>query len=533
LHEISNQNHAEKESERFYPHVKWKKFLLLLGAIAPVCGAAQIRPGGVQVFPYYWDKPSVRLEEDLALPSAAGTIDSKGTDDEPPVISSDLGVRRREVREGNFQWKSAFAQYDFEISIQHGWRFAHEYGTRDATGYGPWFHDWTNSIGETRGWDDGDGWHASYVGHPLNGGIYGFIEQQNDPLYRKVEWGDGRIYWKSRLRALAFSAVASTQWTLGPLSEASLGNVQLHASPGFIDLVQTPTLGVMEMMGEDMLDRYVVIPLENHTANPWLILAARSLSNPARSFASLMSLHWGWTRENRPGLFGENHTMRKELVGEYKRGLISAPFGPHTPEEKAAMNLAVENAHPPKEAPIELHAYAIYENLLNGHNCLGGGAQGAGRIRPAWQVVSEVNGCMIVNTPTYESADSVTFSVGPRWTPRPAQRFAPFVQVLFGGRRLTYEVLNPELRDSLLKAWDDGKGTLPHYPKRSDYEVQNQALGFNLTMGGGFDAAFGRAFAWRVLELNYSHSWLPDVHSINASSSLQVRTGVVLRIGNW
>jgi ATP-dependent exoDNAse (exonuclease V) alpha subunit len=75
------------------------------------------------------------------------------------------------------------AQYWLEISIQHGLRFAHENGTRNATAYGPWFEDWMNSIGETRGWN---GWHAGYVGHPLNGGIYGFIEQQNDPLYRKV-----------------------------------------------------------------------------------------------------------------------------------------------------------------------------------------------------------------------------------------------------------------------------------------------------------------------------------------------------------
>jgi hypothetical protein len=532
LVEISNQNHADEESVRFYLRVKWKKLLLLLWAITPVYGAAQIAPADLQGFTRYREIPLARFEEEAAAPSPASPTDSKGTSDESQVISSDVAARQREAPENRFQWKPAFAQYNLEISIQHAWRFAHEPGTRDATAFGPWFHDWIDSIGETRGWDDGDGWHASYVGHPLNGGIYGFIEQQNDPLYRKVEWGDGRIYWVSRLRALAFATVASTQWTLGPLSEASLGNVQLHASPGFIDLVQTPTLGVMEMMGEDMLDRYVVIPLENHTANPWLILATRSLCNPARSFASLMSLRLGWHRENRPGVFGENHTMRKELVREYKRGLTSAPFGPHTPEEKAAMNLAVETAHP-KEAPIELHAYALYESLLNGHNCLGGGGQGVARIRPAWQVVSEVNGCMIVNTPTYESADSVTFSVGPRWTPRATHRFAPFVQMLFGGRRLTYEVLNPKLRDTLLKAWDDGNGTLPHCPKRSDYTVQYQALGFNLTMGGGFDAAFGRAFAWRVLELNYSHSWLPDVHSINASNTLQVRTGVVLRIGNW
>jgi len=439
---------------------------------------------------------------------------------------------RLEQRANRFQWKPAVAQYGLEISIQHAWRFVHENGTIDATAYGPWFHDWIGSIGETRGWDDADGWHASYVGHPLNGGIYGFIEQQNDPLYRQVEWGDGRIYWMSRVRALAFAAIASTQWTLGPMSEASLGNVQLHASPGFIDLVNTPGLGVMEMMGEDMLDRYVVIPVENHTANPWFILVCRTLMNPARSFANLMAFKYGWTRATRPGIFGANHEMRKELVREYKQGLISAPFGPHTPAERAAMNKTVEST-PSKEAPIELQVYALYTGFTHGGTCLGGGGQGAARIAPAWQIVSEVNGCMKIDTPTNESADSVTFAAGLRWTPRAAHRFSPFAQALFGGQRLTYEVVDLQKENTLLNAWNDGNGPLPHYPKRSAYEVQYQALGFNMTMGGGLDMAFGRAFAWRVLDVDYSHSWLPPVHGIDASQGIQVRTGVVLRIGTW
>jgi hypothetical protein len=437
-----------------------------------------------------------------------------------------------EQRSERFQWKPALAQYGLEISIQHAWRFVHENGTVDAVAYGPWFHDWIDSIGETRGWDDGDGWHASFVGHTLNGGIYGFIEQQNDPLYRKVEWGDGRIYWMSRVRALAFAAAASTQWTLGPMSEASLGNVQLHSSPGFIDLVNTPGLGIMEMMGEEMLDRYVIIPVENHTANPWFILVCRTLMNPARSFANLMAFKYGWTRETRPGIFGANHEMRKQLVHDYKAGLSSAPFGPHTAEERAAMNKTIERPQS-KEAPIELQAYALYTGFTHGGTCLGGGGQGAARIASAWQIVSEVNGCMVVNTPNYESADSVTFAVGPRWTPRAAHRVSPFAQVLFGGQRITYEVRDPVKEKALLDAWDDGNGPLPHYPKRSAYEVEYQALGFNMTMGGGFDVAFGRAFAWRVVDIGYSHSWLPPVHGIDASQGVQVRSGLVLRIGSW
>jgi hypothetical protein len=83
----------------------------------------------------------------------------------------------------------------------------------------------------------------------------------------------------------------------------------------------------------------------------------------------------------------------------------------------------------------------------------------------------------------------------------------------------------------LLNEWNDGE--LAHYPKRSDYQVEYQALGFEMTMGGGIDVSFGRAFAWRVLDLNYSHSWLPDVHLIDSSNGMQVRTGVVLRVGNW
>jgi hypothetical protein len=466
-------------------------------------------------------------DEETSSPADSAISSSDATPDDLPPAPS------HEQRSQRFQWKPALAQYGLEISIQHAWRFVHENGTVDAVAYGPWFHDWIDSIGETRGWDDADGWHASYVGHPLNGGIYGFIEQQNDPLYRKVEWGDGRIYWMSRVRALAFAAAASTQWTLGPLSEASLGNVQLHASPGFIDLVNTPGLGIMEMMGEDMLDRYVIIPVENHTANPWFILVCRTLMNPARSFANLMAFKYGWTRETRPGIFGANHELRKQLVHDYKQGLTGAPFGPHTAEERAAMNKTIEGPTS-KEAPIELQAYALYTGFTHGGTCLGGGGQGAARIANEWQIVSDVNGCMKINTPTNESADSVTFAVGPRWTPRAAHRFSPFAQVLFGGQRMTYEVVDPEKENYLLNAWNDGNGgTLHHYPMRSAYSAEYQALGFNMTMGGGFDVVFGRAFAWRVVDVGYSHSWLPPVHGIDASQGVQVRSGLVLRIGTW
>jgi len=134
--------------------------------------------------------------------------------DPAPANALVPGPRPKESAD-RFQWKPAFAQYSLEIAIQDAWRFANEPGTRAAIGNGPWFQGWIHSVGETRGWDDGDGWHAGFVGHPLNGAIYGFIERQNDhPLFRQVEWGDGHIYWMSLVRSLAFppSEVRSGPW---------------------------------------------------------------------------------------------------------------------------------------------------------------------------------------------------------------------------------------------------------------------------------------------------------------------------------
>ena len=162
---------------QFRRRMKWEQLPLLLWAILPAYGTVRIRPADALICTYYWYGPSTLFEASLAQSAPSSTPDSRGKNEKAQDVSSKL-VAQSADREKQFQWKPAFAQYYLEISIQHAWRFAHEAGTRDATAYGPWFHDWFASIGETRGWDDGDGWHASYVGHPLNGGIYGFIAQQ-------------------------------------------------------------------------------------------------------------------------------------------------------------------------------------------------------------------------------------------------------------------------------------------------------------------------------------------------------------------
>jgi len=89
-------------------------------------------------------------------------------------------------------------------------------------------------------------------------------------------------------------------------------------------------------------------------------------------------------------------------------------------------------------------ASAHYESFLGGGSCIGGGGTGALRIRPSWQIVSEVSGCLVINMPKNESGDSEMYSAEIRWTPRASQRISPYGQVLIGGRRITHEIDDPE-----------------------------------------------------------------------------------------
>ena len=430
-----------------------------------------------------------------------------------------------------FRWGPAVGESLLYTGIMHTFDIAFQPGTRDALN-GHWFTHYTQSVSELRGWSDSDTFMAPYVGHPIEGSIFGFIERQNDPQYRRVQLGDGREYWVSMLRSLAFGAFWHTQWKIGPASEASIANVMLHASPGFITLVDTPTLGFCTMLAEDAADRYLIMGLENRTNNRAIIILARSFLNPGRTFANMMAFRAPWVRDTRLNLFGANYEIRTQLLQDYKNGTGEKPF---QFVKNTWMPAGVEFSHPhPKEASIELTAFPYYETFLGGGSCIGGGGSGAARVNAKLQVVTEVNGCLIMNMPhSNYSADSLFYGGGFRWTPRANKRFSPFAQFMFGGRKVTREIIDGELRAKLMKEWNDGEGTLPHYPKRSDYSVENAQNGPSIAVGGGFDVVVTRPFAWRILNIEYTHSWMNDVDQIHPQEGLKISTQAVVRIGTW
>jgi hypothetical protein len=427
------------------------------------------------------------------------------------------------------QWKSALLETLLATSIMHTYNLWTEAGTRDAL-YGHWFQNWMRSVSELRGWSDSDRFMAPYAGHPIQGSVYGFILRQNDPKYRDVQWGDGRDYWISILRSMAYAAAAHVQWKIGPLSEASIGNVMLHASPGFITLVDTPTLGALTMVGEDALDRYLIMGLENRSTNRMLIILARCFLSPGRSFANVMAFKKPWDRPTRIGLGGDDYLLRKQMVADYKNGTGEKMF--EYVRRPSDIRLTEPNRTFPKEAVIELAAYPNYENF-SGRSCIGGGGSGAFRINPSLQIVAEVNGCLIMGMPVYtQSADSLFYGAGVRWTPRASDRWSPYAEFLVGGRKVTWESDDPALETQLLNAWNDGNGTLPHYPKRSDWSEQIATNGASIQTGIGMDRVVTRAFSWRF-SAQYTHSWIDDVDTIHPQNGFRITTEAVLRIGTW
>jgi hypothetical protein len=134
--------------------------------------------------------------------------------------------------------------------------------------------------------------------------VAGFIQIQNDPQGHRQEFGKSKQYWKSRFKAMAWNAAYSTQFELGPISQSSLGNVGLYTSldgkkrkMAYVDLVVTPTLGTAWLIGEDILDRFVVQRLAGRSNGGVRGNALRMLLNPMRGAANLLRFKLPWYRD--------------------------------------------------------------------------------------------------------------------------------------------------------------------------------------------------------------------------------------------
>jgi hypothetical protein len=190
------------------------------------------------------------------------------------------------------QWKATIRESFIFLSLQTFPRTINE-TTRKNLG-GPFFADWFKSAEGffDPNWDDGNKFLTNYIAHPAGGAVYAFIFRQNSK-YRSLLPGDPG-YGRGVMLGMAYAAVASLNQEIGPLSEASYGNIGMENpdQQGFVDPVITPTLGAAWMVMEDYLYKNVLAKIEGRTARAfWHVVL-----NPARSTANVCAGRKPWDR---------------------------------------------------------------------------------------------------------------------------------------------------------------------------------------------------------------------------------------------
>ncbi|HEV7902332.1 MAG TPA: hypothetical protein VGO96_00720 [Pyrinomonadaceae bacterium] len=195
----------------------------------------------------------------------------------------------------HFRWGAAFEQSLLFLSVQHGYALTQPKTRRELGGN--FFKDYARSVRSLHGWGDGGRFFTNYVAHPMQGSLLGFVQIQNDPAGSRLKFGRSGAYWRSRMKALGWSAAWSTQFEIGPISQASIGNVGLHGKQTYVDLVMTPTAGLGLLVVEDALDRYVIERIERRTNNRYVRILSRMALNPTRSSANLLRFKKPWHRD--------------------------------------------------------------------------------------------------------------------------------------------------------------------------------------------------------------------------------------------
>jgi hypothetical protein len=414
---------------------------------------------------------------------------------------------------GGVNWKNLFLSSFTFLAFEQTFRTATEEGTRDGFA-GSFLGGYGNAVGNLHGWADGDPFLVNYIGHPMQGSVAGFIWQHNDRAYRDVIFGKNSRYWKAKLRGAAFSYLYSVQFEIGPLSEASLGNIQAeHPAQGFVDHVVTPAIGLGWTLVEDSMDRYVIRTIEAHTRNPYYRALARGL-NPSRSFANIFEGRYPWERDDRPSPFRP-----------YSEALLSEQM------ERGARTVEVNP--PPGVAPFEFTVAPNFRQYIGSGSqgsCAGGGGSAALRLASDWQLVVDVNGCKLLGLQPNLTGDSLNYMVGPRWTPQISDRWTPHIQALVGGAKLTQERTDPDLRTELLAA---ATPTTNMNDLHTQYTQHYETNGFALAAGMGVDYKLNDALSIRVASLDYTRSWTSDLNGVNYQNGMQFTTGLVLRMGTW
>ncbi|HEY3706718.1 MAG TPA: acyloxyacyl hydrolase [Terracidiphilus sp.] len=211
------------------------------------------------------------------------------------------------ARECRIHWTPLIIEASVYTAAQNAFNLYSGYWYRWETTHGKWMDRWFDSVTGWRWdhWEDNNPFLDDYIGHPMMGAITNYMWIQNDPKGATVDFGNNRVYWKSRMRALAFTTAFSLQWKFGPFGEASIGHngdhffvdkgVQTNET-GWVELVTTPVGGLAWTMAEDAIDKHLVRKLQQ---KPHRVVTQLGISflTPSKATANILRFRPPWYRD--------------------------------------------------------------------------------------------------------------------------------------------------------------------------------------------------------------------------------------------
>ena len=243
-------------------------------------------------------------------PSSPGPWEVEVAPNSPERVPlKDCPTDTTHARECRVHWHQLIISSAVFNAFQNAGNLYTGYWYRYETTTGKWFQRWFDS---DTGWDwnhwtDGNPAMDQYVGHSMMGGITNYLWIQNDPKGATVQIGEPG-YWKSRLRATAFTTIYHFEWKFGPFGEAGVGHIGDHPThyvnghprndTGVVELVTTPVGGLLWTMAEDALDKHVVRRFEQSPRGPVPLLLISFLT-PSRATANILRWRSPWYRDDR------------------------------------------------------------------------------------------------------------------------------------------------------------------------------------------------------------------------------------------
>jgi hypothetical protein len=256
---------------------------------------------------------------EVSSPTPEGTSLTTGADGRstlPPtstVSPKDCPYITTRAKDCRVHWASLTLSSLAFIAFQTSGNIYTDYWMRLHTGTGKWWDQYVKADDQWRWnrWNDNNPFLDAYVGHSMMGAITSNLWIQHDPDGMTLEFSNTWPYWRSRLRALAFSTFFSFEWKFGPVSESSIGHLGanheyqllggryvLTNETGDDELVTTPLGGMLWAAAEDYIDLHVIKHLEEKSRNPFLLLTIQFL-NPARATANIFRFRPPWYRDSR------------------------------------------------------------------------------------------------------------------------------------------------------------------------------------------------------------------------------------------